>query len=912
MGGQPGVALLDQLGRVGVHRPQAFEQRLGHVERAVRPDPIGLGEVALHIRVGQLGRGAGETAGHGLKLHVGQLLVADGLVPCPFLGLGRGTAGAGAHRELAVGGGVALGELRVDAGLVDLVDGGERLDERPAHVVVDVQSIQRHGAVEQAAHVRGEFGVALFAVAQVGVGELELVVGTGFGGVRQRPQFGGHTAQHVLAAGRRHVVVRGGAHAAQRVAERGGLGLVRKQLERGLDEPLGRQFGVAGHIPQRQPDHGTGERVVETVQVLDRELQRGGVEAQLGVGQVVVVDQDERQARLAGGLGYHGGLAVHVEFDAVGAHDAAGGRVLVVEADGQAVRAQHRMLGRRALGQGQGGDGAVRVLLDVRGDGVDAGLFEPQGAPRLHVAAGGGLQLVEQVVERGVGERMAGQVAVDAVEEALAAHIRDELLEHGGALGVGDAVEVHVRIVQVVDRGDDRVRGRQLVLVESPALLAGAERGPGVGPIGGLGGGERGGELGEGFVQPQVVPPLHRHIVAEPHVGQLVQHGHHAAFGERVGHLGVEHVLVADRDQADVLHRARVVLRHVDLVVLGVRVRDAPGLGVEREALLGDVEQVVDVLGEGLGQRLAAVLAHRHDAAVLVLVLGVPLRVRASADSGQVGAHRHGRLEHPALDALGRVVAQRAVQGHAVHGFHGAHRLVRQHDPAFRSGHIEVEHGLQVGLVEHGVDAAGVRHLELGVQVHVAVGGVHAAVQALAGVGVLAHGLDDDLVVILEVVQLDAAVREHGDGIERLAVQHDLGHLVGDQVKEGGGTGLGVERDLGGGCEILGTDSQIKRNPVVDGRRDDGLALPGFDPGEICSWHCVPFWLAGVVAFAVRRTPDMEARGGLVNRRGQWLSYSLESSVAAMSATTGTIIGLRCSWRATHPPSVRRMICCSL
>lgn len=174
-------------------------------------------------------------------------------------------------------------------------------------------------------------------------------------------------------------------------------------------------------------------------------------------------------------------------------------------------------------------------------------------------------------------------------------------------------------------------------------------------------------------------------------------------------------------------------------------------------------------------------------------------------------------------------------------------------------------------------------------------GWVQAAVQALAGVGVLAHGLDDDLVVILEVVQLDAAVHEHGDGVERLAVQHDLGHLVGDQVKEGGGTGLGVERDLGGGCEILGTDGQIKRNPVVDGRRDDGLALPGFDPGEICSWHCVPFWLARVVASVVRRTPDMGARGGLVNRRGQWLSYSLESSVAAMSATTGTIIGLRCS-----------------
>ena len=51
--------------------------------------------------------------------------------------------------------------------------------------------------------------------------------------------------------------------------------------------------------------------------------------------------------------------------------------------------------------------------------------------------------------------------------------------------------------------------------------------------------------------------------------------------------------------------------------------------------------------------------------------------------------------------------------------------------------------------------------------------------------------LTTTLVVILEVVQLDAAVREHGDGVERLAVQHDLGHLVGNQIKEGGGAGLG-------------------------------------------------------------------------------------------------------------------------
>ena len=59
---------------------------------------------------------------------------------------------------------------------------------------------------------------------------------------------------------------------------------------------------------------------------------------------------------------------------------------------------------------------------------------------------------------------MAVQVVVDTFEELRAAHVECQLLQHGGALGVGDAVEVDVGVVEVVDRGDDRVRGGQLIL----------------------------------------------------------------------------------------------------------------------------------------------------------------------------------------------------------------------------------------------------------------------------------------------------------------------------------------------------------------------------------------------------------------------------------------------------------------
>ena len=56
------------------------------------------------------------------------------------------------------------------------------------------------------------------------------------------------------------------------------------------------------------------------------------------------------------------------------------------------------------------------------------------------------------------------QIVVDALEELLTTHIEHELLQHGSTLGIGDAVEIDIRVVQIVDRRDDRVGGAQLIL----------------------------------------------------------------------------------------------------------------------------------------------------------------------------------------------------------------------------------------------------------------------------------------------------------------------------------------------------------------------------------------------------------------------------------------------------------------
>ena len=188
-----------------------------------------------------------------------------------------------------------------------------------------------------------------------------------------------------------------------------------------------------------------------------------------------------------------------------------------------------------------------------------------------------------------------------------------------------------------------------------PVLADVGEAGPGVVELGDLDGGVVAGPLGEGLVEPQVVPPAHGDQVAEPHVRHLVEDHLDA---ERVEHpvlAAAGEVLVAQRHAAGVLHRAHVVLRHVELVVLAEGVGEVEGVLEEREALLGDLHELLDV--EVLDQRLAAVVAER-DVAVLAVVDVLDLVVLTGDDRGDVRRERLGRCEAP--DAPSRHPAPRA------------------------------------------------------------------------------------------------------------------------------------------------------------------------------------------------------------------------------------------------------------
>ena len=92
------------------------------------------------------------------------------------------------------------------------------------------------------------------------------------------------------------------------------------ELSDQLDEVAAGHLGVAGHVPRGAEDQRAGQAVGEAARV--GHGRRGGalVEADLGVGEVVVVDQQQVRLGPADQLGHLGALAVDVELEPVGAH----------------------------------------------------------------------------------------------------------------------------------------------------------------------------------------------------------------------------------------------------------------------------------------------------------------------------------------------------------------------------------------------------------------------------------------------------------------------------------------------------------------------------------------------------------------------------------------------------------------
>ena len=111
--------------------------------------------------------------------------------------------------------------------------------------------------------------------------------------------------------------------------------------------------------------------------------------------------------------------------------------------------------------------------------------------------------------------------------------------------------------------------------------------------------------------------------------------------------------------------------------------------------------------------------------------------------------------------------------------------------------------------------------------------------QALAGVHVLAVGLDLEDIVLSQIVEGDAVVLMRL-GAQLDTVEADRVDLVRDEVGESAGSLVRVELDAGARCEISRPCRQVERNVVVEDS-DDFRASRSLFSGEIQARHGTPF-----------------------------------------------------------------------
>ncbi|MCY1234767.1 hypothetical protein D9M72_473580 [compost metagenome] len=153
-----------------------------------------------------------------------------------------------------------------------------------------------------------------------------------------------------------------------------------------------------------------------------------------------------------------------------------------------------------------------------------------------------------------------------------------------------------------------------------------------------------------------------------------------------------------------------------------------------------------------------------------------------------------------------------------------------------RRGDGERKARLEIGLLEHCEHPAGIRNLELRVQVDLVVHRVHETVEPFAGIHVRRFGNHQQVVFRGEVGELDADAVGHFRGVEFLAVEHHAEDLVGYRVDEGGGPGPRTELHGGGGAEDFVAPGQVQAD-VVGLNGDEVGALTGFGARQVHAWQ---------------------------------------------------------------------------
>src|SRR5918993_848358 len=325
----------------------------------------------------------GESVRHGVEHGVRQAGALDRGRPRLLLRLGRRLRGAGTRCPLPAGRGVLAGAFGVDLVGTGRTGGDEGGEQRPAHLEVDGEALEDLTAVQQPARVcrvvtRGDERSRR-------ADELQLGVTLRLGGARQLPETVPVRSPGGLAVLRRGVGQHRRLELAQQRPQQRRVRLTGQCVEDEGREASGPHLRVAGHVPRGREERRAGERRREATWVRQRRRERPLVEADLGVGEVVVVDEQQVWLLLTDELRHVGAFTVDVELEAVGPVEDAVSRG--IQPDRQPVGTRRHEARRRELLEDRGRDAATVVDGDHRAEGAYPSRLQPQLRPGPQVTS---------------------------------------------------------------------------------------------------------------------------------------------------------------------------------------------------------------------------------------------------------------------------------------------------------------------------------------------------------------------------------------------------------------------------------------------------------------------------------------------------------------------------------------------
>ncbi|MFC9352067.1 hypothetical protein [Arthrobacter sp. NPDC057013] len=243
------------------------------------------------------------------------------------------------------------GQFRVELLHRGQAKGRQRVPQAPAELRVHSQSGHPRTAVQQAAD---QCRLAALGPADRGKrpGPGELLVRARLRSIQFPCRALGKGLPQRFALHGRNVLLNGQRGVAQDVQQYADAGLGGGEAEHSVYIPRSRRDAVAGRIPQRGPAQGAGHGVADPVQRGSDGALGDGVEPDLGVCQVLVIDQQQGRPGLPGELNYFLGPAGQVGLHGI----SAGQRAVVAEV----VQPDPQPVGARLLPPGDGIGGVLQ------------------------------------------------------------------------------------------------------------------------------------------------------------------------------------------------------------------------------------------------------------------------------------------------------------------------------------------------------------------------------------------------------------------------------------------------------------------------------------------------------------------------------------------------------------------------